>query len=93
LHDICELSPLVGLRDYTGNSLANFAQIIALIIFVAFKSYSQRPRADFVLAFVKPFKRTLKSQIKTYFLQKNIRFFKLRHPKEGIYIFSDFFVI
>ncbi len=44
------LHHFLALRDFT--SLANFAQKVGLIIFVGFSSYAERPRADFVLAFV-----------------------------------------
>jgi hypothetical protein len=36
---------------------------------------------------------TLKSLMKTYFLQLNTGFFKLRYPKTGIDIISDFFIL
>jgi hypothetical protein len=59
-----------------------------------FKSYTQRPRADFVPCFFGTFLRAIKSLIRTYFLQENIvEFFKLRNPKVGIDILSDFFLI
>ncbi len=36
---------------------------------------------------------TLKSLMKTYFLQLSAGFFKLRFPKTGLDIISDFFIL
>jgi hypothetical protein len=50
-------------------------------------SYAERPRADFILAFLGTFWISFKQFIQTYILQINIGFSKKKHSKIGIDIF------
>jgi hypothetical protein len=56
--------------------------------------YEERPRADFILAFLGTFLITSKSSIKTNFFQENIEFLKLKNLKLLIIeIFKYFFIL
>jgi hypothetical protein len=68
---------------YTVHMAVSLLQLVILI------SYTERPRADFVLAFWNIYKN-IKIIDKNIISGEKYRIFKLRHLKEVIYIFQVF---